>query len=128
MTLSKVNAQNNLAFNQIIIVGATPVTVPVGKVWKIESVMGPHTIVTSINNSDFNSLPFPGAHNILINSQTIGLGHLDLDMEWTSSNTRTTHMGRATVTTLPIWLPENYTLAAGSNVTFISVIEFDVTQ
>ncbi len=118
--------QGTLSFADVIMVDATPQTVPTGKIWKVESAMGPHTEGTSYTN--VATPVFPSAHNIIINSQTIGVGTMDSSLGFTSSSSgsRVTHMARSTVTTFPIWLPEGSTLAAGSNVTYVSVIEFDV--
>ena len=118
--------QATLTFNSVKIIEATPMTVQPGKVWKVESVIGPHTEGTSFNGTVAPG--FPAAHNITINGQTIGLGVMESSLAFISGSTgsRVTHMARSTVTTLPIWLPEGYSLAAGSNVNFISVIEFDI--
>ena len=106
-------AQGSLQFNKIKLVTTTE-TVPAGKVWKVESALGPAIGANCSNNP---------MHTLVVNSWTVNVG--------TSGNLSYNNycggwQGIGIVTSLPIWLPENTTLAAGSNVNAVSVIEFNV--
>jgi hypothetical protein len=124
-----VAAQNKtLAFNQVLLIGSTPQTVPAGTVWKVEGVAGSRVtqyMVANQSNPNYN----PGDNLILINSvpvcviQAVGTG------AGTGTGSGTYYGGfsyAASPTSFPLWLPEGTTLAASTNVTYISVIEFNV--
>lgn len=103
MTMGMLNAQNNLVFNQVLLLElstTTPAIVPEGKVWKIEG---------------FNSGGTNVSSNVSINDNIYYLGSLN-----TGFNS-------------PTWLPENTEIKkfnSSSSTTFnvdkISVLEFDV--
>ena len=105
-------SQGNLQFNQVKLVGIQE-TVPVGKVWKIESVL---------NNASLQINPSTTAEQnkatqILINGTAIL-------MSTTWGNSYATSSVESTQ--LTIWLPEGANLAASTNVFRVSVIEFNV--
>jgi hypothetical protein len=116
-----------LAFNQVLLITTSQQTVPAGRVWKIESCMG---LPTTSSGQSYMSLSFPSRHNIVINGTNIGVAS-----ETSVAAGGSTYSGgdyykvwamNENCTTMPIWLPAGTTLAAGTNVSYISVIEFEV--
>lgn len=103
MTMGMLNAQNNLVFNQVLLLElstTTPAIVPEGKVWKIEG---------------FNSGGTNVSSGVSINDNIYYLGSLN-----TGFNS-------------PTWLPENTEIKKSTssssstfNVNKISVLEFNV--
>jgi hypothetical protein len=88
----KLSAQNNLQFNQVKLVGSTAETVPVGKVWKIES--APLTVK--------NGIRVPPT--FVIGNDTIILGYdsyttsilenvVSVKLEWAGSNSAYSGIG-----------------------------------
>ena len=105
-------SQGNLQFNQVKLVGIQE-TVPVGKVWKIESVLNNASLqINTSTTAEQNK-----ATQILINGTAIL-------MSTTWGNSYATSSVESTQ--LPIWLPEGTNLAVGTNVFRVSVIEFNV--
>jgi len=105
-------SQGNLQFNQVKLVGAQE-TVPVGKVWKIESVLNNATLqINTSTTAEQNK-----ATQILINGNGILIA-----TTWGNSYATSSVVS----TQLPIWLPEGTNLAASTNVFRVSVIEFNV--
>lgn len=128
LTGSGVLAQGTLQFNQVKLVSATSETVPTGKVWKVENVAGSRVLqyqISSTSTSDFN----PADQAILINGNAVtvtqavatGAGSGTGNTSWRASYTYA-----ASPTDFPLWLPAGTTLAASTNVTYISVIEFNI--
>jgi hypothetical protein len=106
-------AQGNLQFNQALIVTNTQLTVPVGKVWKIESYT-PSSVYTVHGGN-------PLTHALVINgdSRIVGLsGGLNYNYN-SGSHSPVMH-------SLPIWLPSGTTLVSGVGTSMISVIEFNI--
>lgn len=105
---------NNLQFNEVKLV-TTVETVPANKVWKVEAALGP-MLVSNCTTTN------PG-HVVIVNGATVNVGtagKIEFDgycYGW---------KGVALVTEFPFWLPGNATLAAGTNVTAVSVIEFNI--
>ena len=115
-----VKAQGNLQFNRVITYSGTlnggtnsdTWTVPIGKVWKIESLPNPGTIFTN-----------GGTGNMAFNINGVAVIYLN-----TANNPGQIN--------LPIWLKENdnirfsYTVASSSSFYnhYISIIEFNLTQ
>lgn len=105
--------QGTLQFNQVKLV-TTVQTVPAGKVWKVMSALG-DKLVSNCNTGDL--------HNITVNGSAVTV---------TKSTSLTFNQycygwqGVATVAEMPFWLPEGATLAAGANVSSISVMEFNI--
>lgn len=134
LALQTASAQAVLEFNQVKLV-TTEETVPAGYVWKVESVLGNATTVASNMNSYTSTPSLPAAHTILINGNTIAVADQLALNAWyntgggnsASALERIITYSKETCTTLPIWLPATSTLAIGSNVSAISVIEFVVT-
>jgi hypothetical protein len=115
-------AQGNLQFNQVKLV-TNQETVPVGKVWKVESVIynipsGSNTYQTGnygdCSASDYNkSAIVVDGYPTKVGQGTTPLGY--------SSGTYT-----HTYTILPLWLPAGATLSGGTCLNKISVIEFNI--
>jgi hypothetical protein len=128
-----------LQFNQVKLVDLQE-TVPAGKVWKVVSVMSPEVRYPT-NGSSFVSnsrIIGVGGDSIAIYEEFLngaGLGFngccgggsymTNLGSSVNNNETHLIHVSRE-MTKLPLWLPAGTTLAAGSNVTKISVIEFNV--
>ncbi|MCC6601036.1 MAG: hypothetical protein IT223_10235 [Crocinitomicaceae bacterium] len=114
LTIDVKDAQaQTLQFSSVKIVSSVE-TVPSGKVWKLEAALGP-AIMSNCSTAPMHTLKINGSDvnvgtsgNISFNSYCYG---------WS---------GIGIVTDFPIWLPANATLQAGSNVTGISVLEFDI--
>jgi hypothetical protein len=121
-------SQNSLGFNQVLLIDNTEQTVPPGKVWKVEGVAGSR--VTQYNYASNNNSNFSPAQNqILINGQAISAIHAVGTGAGTGTGSGTVYSGfsyAASPTSFPLWLPAGTTLAASTNVTYISVIEFNV--
>lgn len=107
LLLSGVNAiaQGNLQYNRVLLV-TTVQTVPSGRVWKVESI--------GSSNGDMLSASSNGPR-ITVNGTNIFL--VNYSNMATSSNTFFPSM-------LPMWLPANTTLAAGTGTGWVSVVEF----
>lgn len=86
-----------LQFSQVLLVSSTQ-TVPANKVWKVESVM-------PINQTSIY-------HQIVVNSTTIIVGTTNYSGSWFHA--------------FPMWLPAGTTLATGTTVFRISVVEFTI--
>lgn len=115
-------AQGNLQFNQVKLV-TNQETVPVGKVWKVESVIynipsGSNTYQTGnygdCSASDYNkSAIVVDGYPTKVGQGTTPLGY---------SSGLYTH----TYTMLPLWLPAGATLSGGTCLNKVSVIEFNI--
>jgi hypothetical protein len=106
-------AQGNLQFNQALIVTNTQLTVPVGKVWKVESYT-PSSAYSSHNGN-------PQTHALIINgdSRIVGLsGGVNYNYS-SGSHSPVMH-------SFPIWLPSGTTLISGPGTSMISVLEFNI--
>jgi hypothetical protein len=111
-------AQGNLQFNQVKLV-TTVQTVPANKVWKVENIL-PSAALT-VSGFTSSSINF----TLLVNGTAI---------YWLSSSNAGNNTGAGLVSSPvtqtigqnPIWLPSGTTLAVGSNVNSISVIEFNI--
>jgi hypothetical protein len=116
-------AQGNLQFNQVKLVTALE-TVPVGKVWKVESVIyniaeGSTTYQTgnygNCTSSDYNSAA------IVVAGTPTKVGQGTSPLGYSSGSYVHSY------TILPIWLPAGTTLSGGICLNKISVIEFNIT-
>lgn len=116
-------AQGTLQFNTVRLITNSQ-SVPTGKVWKVESVLSSSNLQPS----------FAGCGSIASSSQVISVGGSNVTvstaMHVHGSGTCSTGQGQslvhADVTRLPIWLPAGTSLAPGTNVSSISVLEFNV--
>jgi len=114
-------AQGNLQFNQVKLVTSIE-TVPVGKVWKVESVIynipqtasGYQTANGSCNYTSYEST----AIEIAGVPTKVGQG----TQPAAYSNLAYTH----SYTILPVWLPAGTTLSGGTCLNKVSVMEFNI--
>jgi len=107
MIFISISVKGQLQYNGVKLISSSQ-TVPVGKVWKVESILP--------NQFEVQNIGVSGAR-ILVNGGSIYL--VDRSGIPTSNNTFLPSM-------MPLWLPENTTLAPSSGVLYISVIEFNV--
>jgi hypothetical protein len=108
---STLSAQFTLQYNRTLLVNSSQ-TVPSGKVWKVESALFSSSLGISVGTSSAQN----SAASILING-----GSVFFASTWGSSNATSA----VTLTSLPIWLPAGTTLAPSTNVSNLSVIEFN---
>lgn len=99
---SKASSQT-LQFSQVLLVTATQ-TVPANKVWKVESFFPSQ----NFNGGNNHTTAFLTINNIIC---YVGQTRSDAGMSFMP---------------LPAWIPAGTTLAAGQNISSISVIEFTV--
>lgn len=109
-TFSTAFAQSgyNLEFSQAILVEGSTMTVPSGKVWKAVSVQ-------RNNASNYTC-------SITINGSVIYVGGGKAHGQSNQNSYAKTSFSE----TFPIWLPTGTTIAAGTDVQFVSVIEFNL--
>ncbi|NBN99206.1 MAG: hypothetical protein EBV19_08245 [Flavobacteriia bacterium] len=109
------HAQGNLQFNQIVTVGTTSLTVPAGKVWKVESY--------SESEVTFNSNYSSGCVNSNYHRPLV----INNNNYYFFGNMATASSGANYVTTgnkLPIWLKPGDQIRTVCSSDFASVIEF----
>jgi hypothetical protein len=112
------NSQGNLQFNQVLRVGNTAQTVPVGKVWKVETYMQANTSISEY--TEFPNCNFPDRqHPFLVNSvpyyQINGSpGHGSSGIMMAVGNL------------FPLWLKSGEVLQTTCPNNFLSVIEYNV--
>ncbi len=111
LSVSNLSAQFTLQYNRTLLVNSSQ-TVPSGKVWKVESALISSSLGISVGTSSAQS----NTSAILING-----GSVFFASTWGSSSATSA----VTLTTFPIWLPAGTTLAPSTNVSNISVIEFN---
>ncbi len=123
-------AQGNLQFSQVKLVSTTE-TVPAGKVWKLQNFLPNVSLFTDITRNQTNPTS-GGIRNfiILVNGISIYL-QTTVTREVGRSDSYWSQDGYATAASSsilnePIWLSSGTTLAASTNVQFVSVIEFNV--
>ena len=129
------NAQGNLQFNQVLLVDVTlagnAVTVPAGKVWKVENYLPSSQLAEDLNRPP-NQSTAGGTKNfiMLVNGNQVYL-KTTITREVGRSDGYWSQDGYATASDYkifdaPIWLPASTTLAASTNVLSLSVIEFNI--
>ena len=104
-------AQGNLQFNQVKLV-STVETVPAGKVWKVENPIFAGGQVFVIVTYSGGSMAY------YINGQICYIASSNGSSITTNNSPNT--LG------FPFWLPAGSTLAASTNMRYLSVIEFNV--
>lgn len=115
-------SQGNLQFNQVKLVTAQE-TVPVGKVWKVESVI--YAIPDDQSGAQSSAGASCGVANfrstsIEVDGVTTKVGSGTNTASY--SNLAYTH----SYTILPLWLPAGATLSGGPCLNKVSIIEFNV--
>lgn len=132
-------AQGNLQLNQVKLVTSVE-TVPVGKVWKVESALTgeeryPTSGTTLASNSRFILVNGTSicVHEEHVATTGVGFNGCCGGGFWMSNvgmavNSTTPVLVQVTAqpTKLPLWLPAGTTLAAGTKVSSISVLEFNI--
>lgn len=117
----------DLTFNQVLLVTSQQ-SVPANKVWKVEGVAGPMVkqyMYRSRSDADFNPpqclIKINGNDISVLNTLGAGAGHGSGDAGGSSG-----FAYAGSPTNFPIWLPAGATLEASTNITYVSVIEFNV--
>lgn len=105
----------SLAYSQALLIGNVGQTVPANKVWKVESFLPTTVKVTST---------FPTAFNMVVNGSPFPVGHSAFGN--TSGNNAEAWSSSMVNNSFPFWLPSGTTLAAGTGIGLISVIEFSI--
>lgn len=120
LNAGRLNAQS-LAFSQVILLTSQQI-VPQGKVWKLENCAGPRTTVGS-----YTSNVFPADHTFSINGTTVSASKMDnLVGAPNGSYGVIATSGMSSVTGFPLWFPAGTTVDIGTNLSFLSIIEFTV--
>ena len=127
MICSIAQTQGNLQFSQIKLV-STLETVPVGKVWKVESAVfmggSPICVGTGPNAAcgpgNMSSTGFVADMLFQVNGQT---NYLYTNLGQPGSSASYASQGYSP---FPLWLPASTTLAAGTNMRYLSVLEFTI--
>lgn len=106
--------QSSLQFSSVKLISNTTETVPIGKIWKVESAVYNQEISSGFYGYGDDTR----SSTILINGQIVSIrkssivGNLpQLSIIWEQH--------------FPIWLPEGTTIKTQSNVLYISIIEFN---
>jgi hypothetical protein len=113
-----------LQFNQVKLV-STVETVPVGKVWKVESASFAGGSVFCVGGPPAGATVYCGSQ-ALQNYGIVGVMSFNINGQ-TNYISNLTHSGISTqITPFPFWLPAGSTLAASTNMRYLSVIEFNI--
>ncbi|MFM2038795.1 MAG: hypothetical protein RL432_1734 [Bacteroidota bacterium] len=119
VALKLAHGQYNLQLNQVLLVNNTVQTVPVGKVWKIESYLQAGVTINDMSESSA-TCNFPGRHHaFLVNNQLYYLingspGH-------GSSGTF-----MAVGNSLPMWIPAGTSVRTSCASDVLSILEFNL--
>ncbi|MCC6599109.1 MAG: hypothetical protein IT223_00370 [Crocinitomicaceae bacterium] len=121
---------HTLVFNQALLIESTPTTLAAGKIWKIENILPSTNVIATVPNPVGNNSTQVATSECIIwvNGNSIRA----ISSKATSNNSYSDLSARPLSTSVavhsifdsPIWLPEGTVLAAGSNVQYISVLEF----
>ena len=115
--LANTSRGQTLQFSQVLLVSTTQ-TVPANKVWKVEGFMPTQSLIAPWQNTVNFS--------ISINNSQIFVGGA-FHSHTTNGSGGVSQTGySANLVFQPLWLPAGTTLAAGTNVFGVSVIEFTV--
>ncbi len=134
LTVSTAYSQT-LQFSQVKLISSSTETVPVGKVWKITNMLS-NTRLTSAEaaGGGGSAVTATGATQqvVVINGVNIYLASSDTKARYsqysTGGVTSSASASASTASISPIWLPENTTVAAGSGLQYVSVVEFTVIE
>ena len=111
----QISAQGNLQFNQVIKVSSSTMTVPAGKVWKIESFQQSNVAGTTNSTSGCD---VTRVRPYIIDGQPYqNIGNI------ASGNGGYVYVPE---NRMPIWLAEGQTAATACPSDFLSVIEFNI--
>ena len=113
------SSQGTMQFNRAVLLNSAS-TVPVGKVWKVESVLNG-------TNSTFNNnlVGIECLMSFSVNGTQICVSRFHEFVIGTSlSNSTAASESANNPTNFPIWLPAGTTIDLGKNAAFISILEF----
>jgi hypothetical protein len=115
-------SQGNLQFNQVKLIGDAPSTVPDEKVWKVENFMHTGEAPFALPEVNFPMIDnggkrgFYGLASYTVNGQSVRI---------LAAIAHQTTLGISSPTAIS-WFPAGSTLAAGTNMLYLSVIEFNI--
>lgn len=116
-----------LSFSQVLLVDNNTVTVPAGKVWKIEAAVSSGLSSSSTTST---STPTPQVMYLFyINGAQQNCTKIQASVTGGypgSSNNQSRIYYGVDNDMFPIWLPAGSSLAAGSGINYLSVIEFNI--
>lgn len=118
LTTNNVQAQGNLQFSQVLRVANTAQTVPVGKVWKVETFMQSNTYISEF--VEYPSCNYPDRqHPFLINSKPYyqingSPGHGSSGIMMAVGNL------------FPLWLKAGEIVQTTCPDNFLSIIEYNI--
>ena len=116
------NAQHTLQFNRAILVSSQQ-TVPDNTVWKAVAILPSSGPISNV--SGYSGAPAVAAFAININSNPVYVSNVDGG--WPGAgNQNFSYTNSKGIENLNMWLPAGTTLAASTNIQYISVIEFIV--
>ena len=110
--LANTSQAQTLQFSQVLLVSTTQ-TVPANKVWKVEGFMPSQSLIA----------PWQSTVNFSI---TINNSQIFVAGAYQRESGNSGYAYSANLVFQPLWLPAGTTLAAGTNVFGVSVIEFNV--
>ncbi|MBM3164660.1 MAG: hypothetical protein FJZ80_04280 [Bacteroidetes bacterium] len=114
-------AQGNLQFNQVKLV-TNQETVPIGKVWKVESVI--YNIVPTATGYQSTA---GSCNSVCYESTAIEVAGVPTKVgQGTQPASYSNLVYTHTYTMLPLWLPAGATLSGGTCLNKVSVIEFNI--
>jgi hypothetical protein len=122
---SQLYSQGNLQFNQVKLV-STVETVPTDKVWKVESAAynGGAPFANSSSNYGFPGVTLQNRGFESIMSYSVNGQLIYFPVSYAIGSAQLTSVDG--VAHFPLWLPAGSTLAAGTNMRYLSVIEFNI--
>ena len=112
VSINKTVQAQTLQFSQVLLVSTTQ-TVPANKVWKVEGFMPSQSLIA----------PWQSTVNFSI---TINNSQIFVAGAYQRESGNSGYAYSANLVFQPLWLPAGTTLAAGTNVFGVSVIEFTV--
>lgn len=113
-------AQYALEFNRVVLVGSNVETVPAGKVWKVEGAVYSAALPSTISTSSGYGVYSNQDASMLINGNSVNIRSFRSGGGYNHASTIVWEEK------WPVWLGAGNTLAASSNVLYLSVIEFNL--
>lgn len=116
-----------LSFSQVLLVDNNTVTVPAGKVWKIEA-----AVSSGLSSSSTSGTSTPTSQEVYLfyingAQQNCTKIQASITGNHTSSTSNQNRIYYGVDNDMfPIWLPAGSSLAAGSGINYLSVIEFNI--
>lgn len=117
-----------LSFSQVLLVDNNTVTVPAGKVWKIEA-----AVSSGLSSSSATGYSTPTPQEVyLFYINGAQQNCTKIQASTTSGYTNHSSSSQSRIyygvdnDMFPIWLPAGSSLAAGSGINYLSVIEFNI--